>query len=108
MGRAREYLEQNEPESPSLAALGRECGLSPYHLARLFKKQMGVAPHRYWLQSRIEQARRLLSRGWKLADTAAHLGFVDQSHFTRQFKALVGVTPRSYAMEFAVPKEMSC
>jgi AraC-like DNA-binding protein len=45
---------------------------------------------------RVAQAQRLLADGAGLADAAAGAGFADQSHFTRHFKAHLGLTPGRY------------
>lgn len=69
--------------------------MSPYHFARTFKHVTGVAPHQYVLKVRLERAKSLLLRGnLSIAEVAHKVGFFDQSHFTRYFKRLVGVTPQ--------------
>jgi AraC-like DNA-binding protein len=47
-------------------------------------------------QIRIDAARALLSRGKPASEVAFAVGFADQSHFVRRFKATVGVTPGRY------------
>jgi len=44
----------------SLAALARTAGMSPHHFAALFRQRMGIPPHRYVVEQRIERARQLL------------------------------------------------
>jgi AraC family transcriptional regulator len=71
--------------------------LSPFHVARLFKQALGVSPHQYLIQVRVNSARSLLSAGSgerSLAEVASAVGFADQSHLTRHFKRLLGVTPK--------------
>jgi len=73
--------------------------LSPFHLARLFKQVLGVSPHQYLIQVRVNSARSLLSAGSgerSLAEIAAAVGFADQSHLTRHFKRITGITPRQF------------
>lgn len=76
-----------------LAAL---AGLSPFHFQRSFRASCGVSPHRWIAARRIERARRLLGSGAPLARIALDCGFDSQSHFTRVFKAAMGVTPGGY------------
>jgi AraC-like DNA-binding protein len=45
------------------------------------------------------EARRLLRRGEPIAEVAADVGFVDQSHLTRQFQRVMGTTPARYAQQ---------
>ena len=74
-----------------LAAL---CRLSASRFAHAFKASIGVAPHRWLLQRRIERAKSLLKdSGEPLADIALRCGFADQSHFTRVFKRREGASP---------------
>jgi AraC-like DNA-binding protein len=57
---------------------------------------MGLAPHAYFEQVRVNRARRLLRAGASIADVAMDLGFSDQSHLNRHFKKLTGITPGTY------------
>src|SRR5438552_18460374 len=68
--------------------------LSDLHFARAFRNSSGVSPHRWLLKHRVDHARELLSdRALSLTDIALSCGFADQSHFTRVFTAMVGVSP---------------
>jgi AraC-like DNA-binding protein len=89
---------RDETTGPStLAALANERGLSRFQVLRAFKRRFGLAPHAYQLRVRLGLAQKSLREGVPPAHVAAELGFVDQSHFTRHFKQLVGVTPARYA-----------
>ncbi len=96
VSRAREYLRSHFSADPSLEDLGRAAGLSPFHLARVFQQTVGLPPHAYLLQLRLERARELLAGPRRLADLAQDAGFADQSHLTRAFKAHFGITPGAY------------
>jgi AraC-like DNA-binding protein len=63
------------------------------YLIRTFRRTVGMPPHRYLIQIRVREAKRLIREGWPLAEVAAETGFADQSHLTRQFKSLTGLTP---------------
>jgi AraC family transcriptional regulator len=72
-------------------------GLSPYHFARMFRRAVGVPPHQYVLQRRVERAKGLLLAGrLGLSDVALAVGFSDQSHLTRVFRRAVGITPARF------------
>jgi AraC-like DNA-binding protein len=94
--RVREYLDANTRRNVALEDLSDLSGLSPYHLIRVFRQELGLSPHAYFEQVRIHRARRLLKEGLPIADVAADLGFTDQSHLSRHFKKLTGVTPGAY------------
>ena len=72
------------------------AGLSRYQMIRLFRAATGLTPHAWQLNQAINQARTRLQAGDALADVAADLGFADQSHFQRIFKAHTGITPGRY------------
>lgn len=94
---AKEYLEDGHARNVSLEELAGVVHLSPYHLARVFKEEVGLPPHVYLTQTRVRRAKDLLLRGWPVARVAHETGFFDQSHFSRHFKRLMGVSPGSYA-----------
>ena len=97
--RAVTFIQDNLAADLSLDALAHEAGLSSYHFARLFTEAFGIAPHQYVIQARIEWSKALIVRGLALGDAAQQVGFSDQSHFTRHFKRLVGVTPRAFVRD---------
>ncbi len=94
--RVLDYIEDNLGEALGLGDLAASVGLSVYHFARLFKASTGRTPHGHVIVRRIERAKLLLGRAETVAEVAAEVGFSDQSHFTRHFKRLVGVTPTRF------------
>ncbi|PZF79138.1 helix-turn-helix transcriptional regulator, partial [Jiangella anatolica] len=100
---AREYLHEHRAATVTLADLARVSELSPYHLTRLFTADVGMPPHAYQLQLRIEHAKRLLLAGRPVSDAGHEAGFFDLSHFTRHFKRFVGVPPGAYARKNVHP-----
>ena len=94
----RAYLTENLGRNVTLDELSSVCGVSPYHFLREFRKRLGLPPHAYLLQQRLNAAKRLLARGTPIAHVAAEVGFADQSHFSRKFKSCVGATPRQYQL----------
>lgn len=92
-----DYINDNLDEDLSLVQLASVVQISPYYFARLFKQSIGVAPHQYLLQCRIEKAKRLLAReDLSIAQISQQVGFNDQSCFTTKFRTFVGVTPKKY------------
>ncbi|CAN5391355.1 hypothetical protein BH20ACI1_BH20ACI1_09690 [soil metagenome] len=94
---AREYLDANFVRSVSLGELSLVAGVGKYYLCREFRRMVGIPPHQYQIQMRINSARKLLLQDKTTAGIAQELGFYDQSHFGKNFKRLVGITPQSYA-----------
>jgi AraC family transcriptional regulator len=96
---ALEFIHANYARELSLTDIAGSAHLSPFHLARLFKQSLGVSPHQYLIQVRVNNARWLLSAGSgerSLAEVASAVGFADQSHLTRHFKRVTGLTPRQF------------
>jgi AraC-like DNA-binding protein len=93
----RDYVRSHYAENVSLAKLTSITKLSPFHLLRIFKKQVGCPPHEYQTQLRIAHARQLIRDGNAIADVALETGFADQSHFSRNFKRIVGMPPGQYS-----------
>jgi AraC-like DNA-binding protein len=93
----RGYLEDNLGENVSLEELSSLAHLSPFHLSRVFKNEVGIPPHAYQTQARVARAKGLLLGGWPITRVALETGFADQSHLARHFKRLVGVARGSYA-----------
>lgn len=96
IARVCEYLQECFDESVSLNYLAEIAGLSPFHLSRVFAKEVGVPPHAYQLQVRLKKATDLLASGKPLADVAYETGFCDQSHFQKSFKKKFRITPGHY------------
>jgi transcriptional regulator GlxA family with amidase domain len=97
--RVRAYLHDNYAENVSLADLAHLANVSPYHLHRLFCQEVGLSPHRYQTQVRVDRAKALLAQGLPISQVAVATGFADQSHLTRHFKRLVHVTPGRYGAQ---------
>jgi len=93
----RDYLEAHYAENLSLDQLATVANLSRFYLIRAFRNQVGMPPHSYLNQVRLAQAKRLLAVGQPISDVAQQTGFADQSHLTRQFKRMLGVTPGQFS-----------
>jgi AraC-like DNA-binding protein len=94
--RARDYITDRYRENFSLAELAQAAGLSQLALLRSFKRQFGLPPHAYQLQTRLHRAKAELHSDVSLASVAHNHGFFDQSHFNRHFTRAFGVTPGQY------------
>jgi AraC family transcriptional regulator len=91
----KDYVNEHLNQDLKLIELSEITHLSPYYFLRLFKQRMGITPHQYILQQRIEKAKHLLQHSkLSIAEIAARTGFSDQSHLTRCFRRKFGVTPK--------------
>ena len=82
---------------PSLSELALLCGLSRSHFVRAFKQSTGLPPHRWLLVQRVRRAKILLHcTKSPIAEIALACGFADQSHFTRVFSRIFGISPGAW------------
>lgn len=89
-----DYINEHLATDISLGLLAGLVGLSPAYFSRRFKLSMGIPPHQYLIQCRVERAKALLMQGELTVTEVAHLvGFADHSHLTRHFKRIYGVLP---------------
>lgn len=86
-------------EALALQDLARRVGMSRYQFIRAVRAATGMTPHAWQLNLRVNLARDRLRSGARLADLAQHLGFADQAHFQRVFKAYAAVTPGRYQVQ---------
>ena len=95
--RVLDYIESHLSRELTLGELARIAGLSLYHFARMFKRTVGMTPHRYVLERRVERAKGMLRTTHAgLAEIGLSAGFCNQSHFTSTFRRMVGATPAEF------------
>ncbi|WP_108522086.1 AraC family transcriptional regulator [Bradyrhizobium algeriense] len=95
--RAIEYIRARLAMPISLADLSDTLDLTQFQVIRLFKRTIGMTPHAYVLQLRLDAARRYLATGSPIGDAAVAAGFYDQSSLTHHFKRSYGLTPLQFA-----------
>lgn len=97
-----DYIQENLAGEVQLDDMASVVGLSRYHFLRAFKTSMGLTPHQYVVGQRVELAKRLITQNRFSLREIAHLcGFGDQSHLTRQFRRITGVTPKAFGASSA-------
>ena len=97
LSRTLEFIHQNLARDLRLWELAQIAGMSPNYFCELFKVSTGLSPYKYIMGCRIERAKQYL-RDPKitLACAGVAAGFADQSHFTKVFRRIVGVTPMRF------------
>jgi AraC-like DNA-binding protein len=84
--------------APSVDGLARRIGWSRQHLGRAFRTHVGISPKQLGRVARLQRALARLQHGTlRLAQEAADLGYFDQAHMSRDFRALTGLTPGAAA-----------
>ena len=97
LARACDKLEADLSGKLPLQAIAAELGLSVSHFSRAFRASTGLPPYRWLLHHRVRTAKRLMSaHGLSLSEIAISTGFANQSHFTRVFSEIAGISPGAW------------
>lgn len=98
-----QHIADNLSQPLTLTELAQMTGLSMWRFATVFRRQVGVSPHRYICQLRLQRAQALIRDGIPAAYAASEVGFYDQSHLSRHFKTTFGMTPGQYMVAARQP-----
>jgi AraC-like DNA-binding protein len=96
IGFAVDYIKKNLHQKLSIDSIAKLTYVSKSNFFKMFKDELGTSPNEFILQERINRAKELLASQNSIKETAYQTGFSDTNYFTRVFKQLVGVTPKSY------------
>ncbi|MDF7652018.1 AraC family transcriptional regulator [Pantoea sp. Acro-805] len=94
---AVDFLHSEYHQPLAVSEIAAAAGLSEFHFMRMFHKHTGLSVHQYLTQIRLTRAKHMLSLGRDAAQTANDVGFFDQSHFIKKFRAHFGITPGAFA-----------
>ncbi|WHY68075.1 AraC family transcriptional regulator [Neobacillus sp. SuZ13] len=104
--KVRKYIEQNFSQELTLNILANLVYVSPYHLAHVFKEEVGLPPIQYLIQCRIQEAKRLLKHSdLSVRDIAAIIGYENPNYFNLLFKKITGSPPGKYRKNGIVGRE---
>jgi AraC-like DNA-binding protein len=98
---AMDYMRSHLDSSLGLDEVAAAAGMDRFRLIRAFRRETGFTPLAWMTNQRVNKARLLLGQGESPAEVAATVGFFDQAHLGKAFKARVGVTPGAYRSAFA-------
>lgn len=97
LARARDLLHEHCHDELTLSEVAATVGVHPVYLARVFRQQFHCSVGEYVRRLRIESAcRQIMQSEASLVEIAHAVGFYDQSHFTRTFKRIIGITPAEF------------
>jgi transcriptional regulator GlxA family with amidase domain len=92
--RALEYIERNLGSKMRVREIADYVALSERHFSRAFRRSLGSSPMAYVGVRRVERAKLMVaSTRTRLTDIALACGFSDQSHLTKSFRRVVGMSP---------------
>jgi AraC family transcriptional regulator len=111
--RVIDYMKANLTQDLSILDLATLTGMSESHFSRSFKRSVGIAPYQYLMQQRVERAKQLLEQrslalakpppqqkppgtGIAISTIALDCGFANQTHLTKVFRQMTGMTPKAY------------
>jgi transcriptional regulator GlxA family with amidase domain len=93
--KAVSLMEAAIEEPVPLSELTQRTGVSQRQLERLCKRYLGATPAQYYVQLRLERARRMLRQtDMSVAEVAIACGFVSLSHFAKVYRRHYGLSPR--------------
>lgn len=95
--RTKELLRRDLANPPTLETLGQEVGCSPFHLSRIFSREVGLTIPQYLRNVRMEKAAELLRTGrYNVTEAATEVGYSSLSHFSKVFCETIGCCPVLY------------
>ncbi len=97
------YMQKNFRQTIYIDKLAGMACMSVSTFERKFKKQFGHSPKQHIKRLRIQEACRLLRGGLTIQQAAMEIGFCDQSYFTREFRTIMGKTPKKFQRDIALP-----
>lgn len=93
----KQYIIDHSHEDISLEAIGREVGLSPIYISKIFKEQLGVNYINFLTDCRIEKAKKLMRDPEKsLKEITFEVGYHDPNYFSKVFKKICHTSPTEY------------
>jgi AraC-like DNA-binding protein len=93
----KKYIEDNFRQELTLNDLANLVYVSPYHLAHVFKEEVGLPPIQYMIQCRIEEAKRLLEHSnLSVKEIASIIGYENSNYFNLLFKKVTGNPPGKF------------
>jgi AraC-like DNA-binding protein len=97
VGQSRAFMEGHFNQHIKIPALAAQADVSISHFFKLFKQDTGCAPLVYLTRLRVKRACALLTTTTlSIKLIAVNLGYKDPMYFSRVFKSLVGMAPRTY------------
>ncbi len=95
--RVIDYMKANLTQDLSVLDLATLTGMSESHFSRSFNRSVGIAPYQYLMQQRVERAKQLLEKqSIAISTIALDCGFANQTHLTKVFRQMTGMTPKAY------------
>lgn len=93
----KKYIIKHSQEDISLDVLGKQVGLSPVYISKMFKEKLGVNYIDFLTECRIEKAKKLMGNPDKsIKEIAFEVGYHEPNYFSKVFKKIANVSPKEY------------
>jgi two-component system response regulator YesN len=94
-------MKKNLQRRLTLTHMSLAVNLTPSHLCRVFKVEMGESPAKYFKWLRMQKAKELLeNNSFNVKAVMRSVGLRDESHFVRDFEMIYGLTPAKYRAQY--------
>lgn len=108
IGKIEAYVQRNIAEVMSNADLASLTRLSTSYFCKAFRVSFGDTPQHFILNKRVEHACTLMMETPdSLADIAYACGFTDQAHLSRQFRRVMGTSPKAWRRYFSADRSLT-
>ncbi|NRT36078.1 AraC family transcriptional regulator [Clostridium beijerinckii] len=94
--KAKNMIYYNLENVLRLDDISREFNMSKFQFIRLFKANTGISPYQYFLNCKVEMAKKLIEKNRDVYSAIAECGFVDLTHLNKYFKSIYGITAFEY------------
>lgn len=98
---AKDYIFNHLHSSIQISDIAKYLHVNADYLSHLFSSQEKMTIKRYILQEKVKRSQNLLRySGYSIQDIGFYLGFSSQSHFSKTFREIVGMSPNEYRKQF--------
>lgn len=94
--KAKDMIHYNLENVLRLDDICKELNMSKFQFIRLFKANTGISPYQYFLNCKVEFAKKLIEKNRDVYSAVAECGFVDLTHLNKYFKSIYGITAFEY------------
>lgn len=94
--KAKDIIHYNLENVLKLDDICKELNMSKFKFIRLFKANTGISPYQYFLNCKVEHAKKLIEKNRDIYSAVAECGFVDLTHLNKNFKNIYGITTFEY------------
>ena len=101
VGKVKDYIFSHLHDKIKVADIAEELGVNPNYLTSVFNKDENISIKKYILLEKIRRSQNLLKYSdYNIQEIGFYLGFSSQSHFTRKFQEIAGMTPNEYRRKY--------